>query len=73
MSQTRDFVLPIVGVENVEGIAICNLDDLAGKGIGEGRKGASGNIMVESLWWADGSINRRPPRNDFVSEGLGAR
>ncbi len=38
MSQTRDFVLPIVGVEDVEGIAIRNLDDLAGKGIGEGEK-----------------------------------
>ncbi len=26
----------IVGVEDVEGIAIRNLDDLAGEGIGEG-------------------------------------
>ncbi len=26
----------IVGVKDVEGIAICNLDDLAGEGIGKG-------------------------------------
>jgi hypothetical protein len=32
-------VVLIVGVENVEGIAIRNLDDLAGEGIGEGRYG----------------------------------
>ncbi len=29
----------IVGVEDVEGIAIRNLDDLAGEGIGNGRMG----------------------------------
>jgi len=29
-------VLLIVGVEDVEGIAIRNLDDLAGEGIGRG-------------------------------------
>ncbi len=33
MSQTRDLVFLIVGVEDVKGIAIRNLDDLAGEGI----------------------------------------
>ena len=34
-----DFVFLIVGVEDVEGIVIRNLDDLADEGIGEGRYG----------------------------------
>jgi hypothetical protein len=32
-----DFVLFIIGVENVDRIAVRNLADLAGGGIGEGR------------------------------------
>ncbi len=32
-----DFVFLIVGVEDVDGIAIRNLDDLAGGGVGGGR------------------------------------
>ncbi len=35
-SQLTDLVVLIVSVEDVEGIAIRNLDDLAGEGIGEG-------------------------------------
>ncbi len=31
----------IIGVEDVEGIAVRNLDDLAGEGIGEGRGAVS--------------------------------
>ncbi len=39
MSQTRDFVFLIVGVEDVKGIAVHYLDDLAGEDIGRGRVG----------------------------------
>ncbi len=35
-SRLNGFCVPLVGVEDVEGIAIRNLDDLAGKGIGNG-------------------------------------
>ncbi len=32
-------MLFMIGIEDVEGIAVRNLDDLAGEGIGEGRYG----------------------------------
>ncbi len=33
------FCVPLVGIEDVDGIAIHDLDDLAGEGIGRGRVG----------------------------------